>query len=68
MTQRSKRQRWFIGASALVVLGLGAAALFASLRLSVRDPFDRDASGLPAATGTKLVELADGATFNGVRQ
>lgn len=64
MTPRSKRRRWLIGASALVTLALGAAALFAYLRLSVRDPFDRDASNLSAATRSEVVELADGATFN----
>jgi FtsP/CotA-like multicopper oxidase with cupredoxin domain len=64
MTQQPKRRRWLIVGAPLVAMALGAAALIAYLRLTVRDPFDRNASGLPAATRTEVVELESGATFD----
>lgn len=64
MIERSKRRPWLVGGAALVALALGAATILAYLRLTVRDPFERDASGLPAATRTEVVELESGATFN----
>jgi FtsP/CotA-like multicopper oxidase with cupredoxin domain len=62
-TTRSRR-RWILSLSTLVVLALGGGALFAYLRLTVRDPFDRDIAGLGEAERSQIVELHDGDTFD----
>ena len=58
-------RRWFImSSSALVALALGAYGAFIFfLRPSIRDPFDRDTTGLSEASGTQVVELKDGDAF-----
>ncbi len=39
-------------------------AIYRALTDTVRDPFSADTTGLPAATGTEIVELENGATFD----
>jgi FtsP/CotA-like multicopper oxidase with cupredoxin domain len=58
-------RKLIIGASALVTLALVAAVLITSfLHPSIRDPFDRDTTGLADATQTEVVELKDRNAFD----
>jgi len=58
------RRRIIVGSSVVVALALAAyVAITAFLRPSIRDPFDRDTSGLSEARGTQVVELKDGDAF-----
>jgi FtsP/CotA-like multicopper oxidase with cupredoxin domain len=64
--KRMVTPRWLIvGLSAIVALGLAASvAITAYLRPSIRDPFDRDTTGLSEASRTQVVELKDGDAFD----
>jgi FtsP/CotA-like multicopper oxidase with cupredoxin domain len=56
---------FIIGVSAVLALILVAGVLIdALLRPRIRDPFDRDITGLPEATSTEVVALKDGAAFD----
>jgi hypothetical protein len=59
-------RRWLIvGSTAMVALALVAVVLIATfLRPRIRDPFDRDTTGLSEASRTQIVELKDGDAFD----
>jgi FtsP/CotA-like multicopper oxidase with cupredoxin domain len=63
-------KRWFtrrtliVGATTMVAVALvGYVAIASFLNPKIRDPFDRDITGLSEATQTQVVELKDGDAF-----
>ena len=64
MTYIVTHRKFIVGSSAVITLALIAVILIATLlRPRIRDPFDRDTTGLSEATRTQVVELNDGDSF-----